>query len=250
VTAPSSPTRGYAICAEPRAGTVLLCRLLAATGRLGKPAEYFHRADRARALRDDPGAELARLAARAATPNGIYGIKLFSAHFDLVARTPWTEGLPDLAFVHVRRRDLLGQAVSLARAIQTRQYKATDEAAGEPSYDAALIADCLARTAYGQARWECWFARNAIDVLRLDYEDLVADPAAAVAAVARRVGVDDAPPVDAGAIALRVQRDSLTEDWRRRFVAERGERRYLDGGRLFSRWRRGPAFARLFLGGR
>lgn len=247
MTAPAPLTRGYAICAEPRAGTVFLCRLLTATGRLGKPAEYFHRAERARALLRDP-AELDRLAARAATPNGVYGLKVFSAHFDLVARTRWTERLPGLAFVHVRRRDLLGQAVSLARAIQTGQYKADSEAAAEPRYDPHLIADCLARTAYGQARWESWFARNGLDVLRLDYEDVAERPEAAVAAVARRVGIDDLPAVEGDQAGLRVQRDALSEEWRSRFVAERGDRAYLDGGRLFSRWRRGPAFARFFLG--
>lgn len=250
MTAPVPPTRGYAICAEARAGTIYLCRLLASTGQLGRPAEYFHTPERARALRSDPESELAKIASEAATPNGVYGLKLFSAHFDLVAKTGWVERLPGLAFVHVRRRDLLGQAVSLARAIQTRQYKAADAAVGEPRYDPDLIADCLARTAYGQARWECWFARNGLDPLRLDYEDVVAGPEAAVAAVAQRLWIEGAPAVDWSQIELRVQRDEKSEDWRRRFAAERGDRAYLDGGRLFSRWRRGPAFARFFLGGR
>lgn len=250
MTAPTPPTRGYAICAEARAGTIYLCRLLASTGRLGNPAEYFHDRERARALIRDPGPELARVAAQAASPNGVYGIKVFSAHFDLVARTRWPERLPRLAFVHVRRRDLLGQALSLARAIQTGQYKASDSPAGEPRYDPALIADCLARTAYGQARWESWFARNAVDPLRLDYEDVVARPEAAVAAVARQVELEEVPAIDWSRVELRVQRDSTSDEWRRRFVAERGDRTYLDAGRLFSRWRRGPAFARWFLGGR
>jgi LPS sulfotransferase NodH len=250
VTAPAPPTRGYAICAEARAGTIYLCRLLASTGRLGRPAEYFHSPEQAGALRSDPDGALARIAEQAATPNGVYGIKLFSAHFDLVAKSRWAERLPGLALVHVRRRDLLGQAVSLARAIQTRQYKASDAPAVEPRYDPALIADCLARTAYGQARWECWFARNGLDPLRLDYEDVVAAPQAAVAAVARRVWLEEAPAIDWTKVELRVQRDEMSEEWRRRFAAERGDRSYLDGGRLFSRWRRGPAFARFFLGGR
>jgi trehalose 2-sulfotransferase len=250
VTAPAPPTRGYAICAEARAGTIYLCRLLASTGRLGKPAEFFHDPLRARALASDPDGELAKIAQQAATPNGVYGIKLFSAHFDLVAKSRWAERLPGLALVHVRRRDLLGQAVSLARAIQTRQYKAGDAPSGEPRYDPALIADCLARTAYGQARWECWFARNGVEPLRLDYEDVVGAPEAAVAAVARLVGIEEAPAVDWSRVELRVQRDDQSEEWRRRFAAERADRSYLDGGRLFSRWRRGPAFARFFLGGR
>ena len=34
--------RGYAICTEPRSGSVFLCRLLRSTGVLGKPTEYFN----------------------------------------------------------------------------------------------------------------------------------------------------------------------------------------------------------------
>ncbi|MBV8687053.1 MAG: hypothetical protein JOZ90_06155 [Alphaproteobacteria bacterium] len=244
------PRLGYAICSEARAGTVFLSRLLASTGRLGRPWEFFHDPKRTRDLLRDPERRLAALAAAAATPNGVYGLKVFSAHFDAVAAARWAERLPDLRLVHVSRRDLLGQALSFARALQTGQYKASEPVAGEPRYDAALIADCLARLAYGQARWECWFARNGLAPLRLVYEEVAAQPQASVDAVARHLGVAEPVPIDWAAVELRVQRDDLSEAWRRRFLAERADPGYLDAGRLFSRLRRGGAFARFFLGPR
>ena len=34
--------RGYAICTAPRSGSNFLCQLLAGTGLLGRPLEYFN----------------------------------------------------------------------------------------------------------------------------------------------------------------------------------------------------------------
>jgi len=243
------PRRGYAICTEARSGSVFLSQLLRSTGRLGKPWEFFHDAAVARTVVADPAA-LLRQAREAATENGIYGLKVFTPHFDMVVDARWAERLPGLAFVHLVRRDLLGQALSLARALQTGQYKGDQPASPPPRYDRALIADCLARIAWGQARWESWFARNGISRLKLVYEEVMAAPQAAVDAVAALVGLDGPAILDLSQVAVRIQRDSASAEWRARFVAEAGDTGYLDGGRLFSRLRRGGAFARLFLGPR
>ena len=249
-TSDIAPLRGYAICGDARCGSIFLCHLLRSTGVLGRPSEFFHDARVARAVVRDPEAVLGRLAPEAATPNGVYGLKVFAPHFDQVVAARWAERLPRLGFVFLTRRDLLGQALSLVRALQSGQYKSDQPRQGEPRYDGAAIADSLARLAYGQARWQSWFARNGIEPLRLVYEDVVAAPQAAVDAVAKLVGVEELARADLSQIEVRVQRDALTEAWRERFVRERGDRAYLYGGRLFSRFRRGGACARLFLGPR
>ena len=183
-------------------------------------------------------------------PNRVYGLKLFSHQFDQVAGAGWARRLPGLRFIHLTRADLLGQAISRVRAVQTGRYKAGDRVTGAALYDRAAIADALARTAYGQARWECWFARNAIAPLRLRYEDAAADPQRTVEAIAGFLGLGETPQVDRAAIGVEIQRDETSEQWRARFLEEAGDTAYLDGGRLFSRFRRGGRFARWFLGPR
>ncbi|MBV9932056.1 MAG: hypothetical protein JO013_14085 [Alphaproteobacteria bacterium] len=247
---PRSPQRGYAICGEARCGSVFLSHLLRSTGLLGIPWEIFHDPRIARQVGAAPASALPRLLATAATPNGVYGIKVFTRHFEQAAGARWAERLPDLRYVALTRADLLGQAVSLARAVQTGQFKGEHRARAAPRYDPDAIADCLARIAYGQARWESWFARNGIAPLRLAYEQVVEAPQAAVDAVARLVGLDGPAPVDVAQVAVRPQRDAINAEWRERFVRERGDLSYLDGGRLFSRLPRGAAFARWFLGPR
>lgn len=246
MNAPSKPSVGYAICSEARAGTTFLSRVARSTGVLGSPSEWFNNAQRNSGFRKDPRARLAEAVIHSCTQNGVYGLKVFSAHFDSLRGLGWAGELSNLHFVHLVRRDLLGQAISLARALQTGQYKKDEASAGEPQFDFRLISDCLARIAFAQARWECWFARNGIDPLRLIYEQVMADPQEAAEAIAEHMGLTEKPRVDLHEVTLRVQRDDISGEWRRRFQRESCDRSYLDGGLVFSCLRKGGAFARWF----
>jgi LPS sulfotransferase NodH len=218
--------RGYAICTEPRSGSVFLCRLLISTGVLGWPTEYFNAntVRTARGIDDyplDPEAQLAAIPTLGATENGVYGVKIFSEHFDTVKSTRWAERLPSLAFIHLERLDLLGQAISLARATQTQQWVSFRPAQSAPAYDRKLIEEALVHLARAQTRWRYYFARNGLPVLHLVYEQMIQHPRETIEAVARLIGLGEAPKVDMAAIGeLAIQRDSTSQEWRARFVAE------------------------------
>nr|WP_276208732.1 Stf0 family sulfotransferase [Caulobacter sp. 17J65-9] len=223
--------RGYAVCAAPRAGTNLLCQVLASTGVLGRPLEYFNGPGRRSwdipDYPDEPRRQLEAVVRHGRTPNGIYGLKLFAFQSDALG-LPWASVLPELRFVHLRRRDLLGQALSWARAHQTGAFRADAADVRTPAYDADLIADCLRRVVVEEARWRLFFARNGAAALELSYEDVVAAPEAAVRAVARLVGLTEAPAHDAAKVSVRVQRDDLSEAWRERFLRDRGDLGFVD----------------------
>ena len=219
--------KGYAICAEHRSGSTLLCQLLASTGVLGRPEEAFSNPAFSLELEREPGL-LETLIERLSTPNGVYGIKLFSQQFDVSMKSRWPERLPGLRFVHLQRRDLLGQAISFVRSIQTDQFRSSEAIRGEPCYDRAAISGHLARLADNEVRWRRYFARTGLEPLWLTYEGIVADPAAAVRAVAEHVGCEDEVAPELAKVAVSVQRDDLSEEWRRRFVAECGDLNYLD----------------------
>ncbi|HEX4738377.1 MAG TPA: Stf0 family sulfotransferase [Allosphingosinicella sp.] len=223
---PTAP-RGYVICSEHRSGSTLLCQLLRSTGKLGQPREYFSDNLVALQVERDAGA-LDALRERASTPNGVYGLKVFTQQFDGTMKSRWPERLPRLHFVHLSRRDLLGQAISYVRALQTDQFQSYEHAHREPTYDRHAIAGHIARLADNDARWRRYFARNGLSPLWLTYEALSADPAAAVAAVARHIGLDEAVQADASLVEVRVQRDLVSEEWRARFVAESRDLSFLD----------------------
>lgn len=247
---------GYILCATPRSGSTLLCGLLAATGQAGDPHSFFRRQDIAEwaahwglppqeALGQDIGFDRAYLAAalsagRAGTP--LFGLRLMAETLPelnaLLNRLH--PGLPSdrarlerafgrLGFVHLSRGDLLAQAISLVRARQTglwhRAPDGTDiERLGPPRpprYDRAAIGAELAQLQQDAARWDRWFAREGITPVGLVYEELAANPTAALAQVCGALGIT-APP--AGQVRPGVARlaDALNRDWAARFLSETG----------------------------
>lgn len=219
--------RGYAICTSGRTGSNWLCYLLSSTGYLGNPREYFN--CEARRQFDDPNypaepaEQFSRILTMGATPNRIYGLKVFPSQHDVISLTcAWTLLLPNLKFIWLQRRDILGQALSAARAIQTGQFRSTIPAATPVSYDANLIKNRLVMAVKEQARWSLFFARTGIAPLSIYYEDVVANPQAIIERIADLVGLKQRIIIRANLIELKVQRDTITEEWRVRFLREEG----------------------------
>ena len=228
MTTPARPAadRGYAICTSGRSGSNLLCQYLSSTGLLGHPLEYFNAAGRRMFglpdYPDEPDKQVDFIRTGGATRNGIYGVKIFPTQFDVVAKSiRWSERLPGLGFVQLTRRDLLGQAISWARALQTGQWQSIVPGREPAVYDADQIYQCLRAAASDNARWNIFFARNGIEPAAIMYEDLVADPQEAVDRVASLLGLCGVARISPDKVDLAVQRDATTEEWRARFLAER-----------------------------
>lgn len=225
--------RGYAICTSGRSGSNLLCQYLSSTGILGNPLEYFNGSGR-RSLGypeypDEPSRQIDWILAEGATPNGIYGLKAFPAQIEQIERSiRWTELLPGLKFVLLKRRDILGQALSAVRALQTAQWRASMPARGPAIYDGAQIYERLQFAARDYGWWDIFFAHQAVAPTIIVYEDLLADPQAAVDQVANLFGLCGYARVASERIDLTLQRDATTEEWRARFIAEYRDRDALD----------------------
>lgn len=223
--------RGYAICTQPRSGSNLLCQYLSSTGRLGHPLEYFNAPGRrALGLPDFPDSPLEQIRQilRIGTTDDVYAVKLFASQFEIVSKAiRWTEMLPNLRFVYLSREDVLGQAISWARAVQTEQYRSTQQAVSVARYDAELIQSRLRAILHERALWEGYFARTGIIPLKIIYERFVEDPAMHVAKIAALMKVDDAA-IDLRKIDLTVQRNEMSDEWRRRFREDYGDPNVLD----------------------
>ena len=224
--------RGYAICTQPRSGSNLLCQVLSSTDQLGTPLEYFNGPGRrALGLPDYPDAPKLQIEAvlrLGATPNGVYAVKLFASQFAAFSRRlRWMDLLPNLHFVYLSRDDLLGQAVSWARALQTEQYRSAQPAKRVAVYDAGLIRSQLMTIARERAQWEAFFARTGIAPLRIVYERFLEDQSNYVDLVANLMDVEN-PLVDQRSVDVAIQRDAVTEEWKQRFRAENGDPNVLD----------------------
>jgi trehalose 2-sulfotransferase len=234
MTERSNPAnRGYAICTSGRSGSNLLCQYLSSTGVLGNPLEYFYGSGRRRleypAYPDDPSQQIGWILTEGATPNGIYGLKIFPAQVELIEKSiRWTELLPNLRFVLLKRRDILGQALSAVRATQTDQWRSWLPAQGPAVYDGAQIYERLQNVARDYARWDVFFARKAVAPTNIVYEDLLAEPQSAVDQVADLFGLRGQARAAGERIDLAMQRDATTEEWRSRFLAEYSGRNGMD----------------------
>lgn len=219
--------RGYIICATSRSGSSYLCQLLASTGVLGNPLEYFNTSGRRRRTDPrypaDPRVQVDVIRTRGATSNGVYGVKIIGPQLRSIGdRVDPFRDLPKLALIRLQRRDLLAQAVSLARARQTKQFLATDRQRTEPVYSTEFILHCLQSVHKQESIWDAVMARLGVQPLTVTYEEILRDPQDAVDRIAALMGLALPVPADRSVITIRMQRDDVSIEWRERFLAETG----------------------------
>jgi trehalose 2-sulfotransferase len=193
----------YFVCGSPRAGTSLLAGLLKSTGVAGRPEEYFWRDDMpswsARWNVSTFGQYVAAALREGTTPNGVFGAKLMWGYMDdFLGRLRDLAGASETsdralverffggsAFIWIWRGDVVAQAVSWAKAIQTGVWydQLGDRPVGPAEFDFHQIESLAHQAAAHNRAWRRWFAANKVEPLGVQYEELVSDKVG----VARRV---------------------------------------------------------------
>jgi len=222
----------------------LLCGLLRSSGVAGRPASYFNRRGlhdyavdwriaRPRDGRIDETYVRAALAA-GRTSNGVFGGRIMAetlpelisdlATDDEAAMTDvelLSAQLGRLRFVHLRRRDVVAQAVSWAKAQQTHFWHPDEDikpGGQDPHYDEELIGRLVAAIEQFEADWARWFAAHGIVPHRVVYEELAADPLRTVHEVLDYLGLH-VPLGRQLVIGHHRQADQVNADWTARFAA-------------------------------
>lgn len=242
----------YVICTSPRSGSTLLCNLLAATGCAGLPDSHFHVPDlsawqRSHGLDPDTFASetealkavFAAAMRRGTGQTGMFGLRLqrdsFAYFMEQLARLH-----PGLAsdrerieaafgrthFLHLTRADKLDQAISLVRARQSGLWhRAPDgteierDGPGQPPvFDRAGLTANMHDLEQKDDDWRDWFRAQGITPQTITYDTLAADPAATLAAILDRLGID---PARASSVTPGVARlaDSTNRDWKARYLS-------------------------------
>lgn len=245
----------YFICTSPRSGSTLLCRLLVATGKSGMPASYFHNASisdwlkslelsRAAFVSDWEALRAVFDAARkqGTGQTGIFGLRMQRGSFDFFMQQigilqPGLSRDTDrigavfghTLFIHLTRQNKLNQAISRVKETQTGLWhRAADgtelerqSPPREPVYSADEIArNVVALTAFDEA-WKLWFGREKIEPLTITYDELSADPAAALTRILDQLGLDRALANDIKPSVAKLA-DVTNRIWAKRFQTERG----------------------------
>ena len=234
----------YLLCATPRSGSTLLCGLLDSSGVAGHPASYFNRKSLTqyaqewqiappRAGRIDEAFVRAALVA-GRTANGVFGGRVMAETLpELVSGLSATSGgaptevdllsahLGRLKFVHLRRGDVVAQAVSWAKALQTHFWhpgEAVTPGGEAPHYDEELIGRLVATLETFEADWARWFSANRVTRHEVTYEELTADPPGAARRVLDHLGLE-LPPDRRLVVRHHRQADQVNADWVNRFTS-------------------------------
>ncbi|WP_068275167.1 trehalose 2-sulfotransferase [Aldersonia kunmingensis] len=167
------------------------------------------------------------------TPNGVWGGKLMWNQTPLLlaraAALPNPSGtdlrsairdvVGEVTFIWVRRSDIVKQAVSMWRAVQTQVWRddGNDGLDDSAQYHAGGIA-YLAEMLRGQDdSWEAWFSSEGIEPIEVSFEELTASPQITTASILERLGLDPSlsPPPP-----LKRQSNSRSAEWVRQFHAD------------------------------
>lgn len=233
----------YLLCGTPRTGSTLLCALLTSTGVAGRPESYFREPDE-RAWARRRGVPVAgdgsfdyRVFVQAAmsagsTPNGVFGARVMwgTMHRIVGGLDPFPQArgelevligvLGQLLLVSVQRHDVVGQAVSWARAEQTGYWQEGDRSSAEPRLDLDQIDELVRTIKEHDAAWSTWFEQQGVEPYFVMYEDVVGDPCHVVQGLLDRLGVE-LPSNWRPESPHRRQADEVNAEWVRRYRAAR-----------------------------
>lgn len=125
----------------------------------------------------------------------------------------------------VKRRDVVGQAISLFVASNTLQWKrhldsqSEAEALPEVAYDSAEILKHMRGVMNSYAMMDQILVLAGLPIIRCYYEDLIDHPLVEVATITERLTGRAMMPVESQ-ITLQVQRDDKSQAFRERFLSD------------------------------
>jgi LPS sulfotransferase NodH len=244
----------YIICATPRTGSTLLCKLLASTQTAGNPNSYYHRVEFMRdwavewglpdchtaSTKDFDVAYLGAAIRAGKARTAIFGLRLQKEYLRLLSETldRIFPGLPSdacrfehafgrILYIHLTRADKVAQAASLVRARQSGLWHAAPDgteierlsAPQDPHYDFDKIHKEVCDLEAQDAGWNDWLERQEITPMRVQYEGFAADPAKTLIDICKALGVE-APEAQSIRPAVAKLSDEHSLEWIRRYRAD------------------------------
>ncbi len=168
------------------------------------------------------------------TPNGVWGGKLMWNQTPLLRKRAKDlpersgEGLlaairdvvgSDPVLIHVHRPDVVSQAVSFWRAVQTRVWRGRPDPVRDSraEYHAGAIAHVVKMLRDQEEGWQNWFAEEDVEPIDVPYPVLWRNLTEVVGTVLEHLGLD---PRLAPSPVLERQADQRSDEWVERYRAD------------------------------
>ena len=193
----------------------------------GHPHEYFEagteRVNRARWAVRWLEEYLACVLAVGTTGNGVFAASVmwpnFAGLLDRIGESDLAaieRIFPQPRFVYLWREDVVAQAVSWSRAIQTGYYHHWDTAHGEATFDSEQIDALVREASENRAAWRRWFEAYGIEPLRIRFEELVREKEAMALRVLAFLGIELPEGATIGERTAKAP-DAGDDDWLARY---------------------------------
>ena len=245
------PFSAYVICATPRSGSTLLCDLLRQSGA-GQPNSYLRSQDisywarlwgvRGRNTPSDPVFNRAYLAAMIDAgrgPTEIFGLRLMwqsvseaAERFNAAIRkadllTQFQQAFGSTLLIHLSRKNMEAQAVSLVRAQQTGLWHVSVDGPERertappqpPVFNEGRLREAYDMLVASDLSWHNFFSQRNILPLQLWYDELAADPREIVADLLFALGHDRSRAANPSPQTAKMA-DHTSFDWMRQLKKE------------------------------
>lgn len=209
------------ICFTNRSGSNLLAEALNHCGVMPRAREYFNIPSVKKFVEERGLSTFGEFCGRLAVERGASG--LFSSKVGLSQiMLLCDKGMVGKVFlhpcfIHVKRNDLLGQAISFSIADQTKSWTWNQRPKREPIFDRADIDRKITGISTANARFEEFFAINGIVPYRITYEDFIDAPQAEIDGIAHWLGRPSGR-FSRDRVKVRQQADARNLEWKQRFL--------------------------------
>lgn len=227
------PEKPYLLASVPRAGSTFVSHILWSSGCLGAPLEYlnFEPSGPYGAAHNQPAEQLRywqTALARRTSPNGVFGLKAFPGQLHHLQQD--NQALVDTVMrflvgprssrkvVQLRRRDKTAHAISYARAMLSGIWRKEQEGEGheEPEYSEIAFERAAKMIEQQDDGWTAMYRDIGIVPLVLWFEDVLAEPDAAIAQVGDYLGVSIDPIAAIEVPRIQKQSQAGAKAWAKR----------------------------------
>ena len=192
--------KSYIVCATMRSGSSLLCELLSSTKMAGQPQEFLNkkREEKSQFPLNPYSSYIRHNFNHFASDNGFSGIKMMWDNLeDMIQRLRAEsydyassdleivrQAFPDPSFIFIERENKLRQAISLARAEQTKVWDIKRNSSASKRTFARVtdfhITQSYNRLANYENAWKAFFQKYQLPFYHVTYDEITQHPEAAI----------------------------------------------------------------------
>lgn len=216
----------YLIASTQRSGSHYLCYLLFKSGDMGSPLEYLNpiRQENWRVVlhTESWASTFEQQIKKRTSESGWFGLKAHWHQFENVLSEPLMSHLLHFErYIHIKRNNLVEQAVSLVIAEQTKAWISHFQAQVTPTYCGASIKRALMFLIQENEAWANFFLEKRISPLVVVYEDLCLHPEEVISSVRHYLGVQ-VSATKFNYEGPKKQATELNKEWVKKFKQEFG----------------------------